>query len=191
LIAAVFGLVYVIVNTGRLPDAWRVALVALGVAAFLAVVVRLARRRASAAPAADPSVPRRYGTVVLVEAVALFGGLMALNRLGVPSHAGVAWVSVVVGVHFFALAAVLRVPIMHLVGAAITTCGVAGWLLVALDATPSVVGVVSGVVPGAVLLAAAGWGARAEPGDADQPAGASADQADRHRTVGGRPTLRS
>lgn len=98
--------------------------------------------------------------VVAAEAGALFGGLAVLNGvLGLP-QAGVAWVSVVVGLHFFPLAAVFRQPYFHLLGAIITGCGAVGLVLVAVGADETPIAVVSGVLPGVVLLMFAWWGAR-------------------------------
>ncbi|HEU4674672.1 MAG TPA: hypothetical protein VFS29_01700 [Motilibacteraceae bacterium] len=168
-IAAVFGLVYVAVNTGPLPAPVAWPLRALALLAFLAVAVAVARRRgrddASGASAGGVlGLGRAYWTVVLVEALALFGGVRVLSGpLGRP-EAGVAWVSLVVGVHFFALAVVFGQPSFHLLGAAVTACGAVGMVLALSGAPVGLVDLVAGVLPGALLLAAAWWGAHREPG---------------------------
>ena len=75
---------------------------------------------------------------------------------GLP-NAVVAWVSVVVGVHFLLLAAIWRLRLFRHLGAAITLCGVAG--LTAAGAPAAVIAVAGGVLPGVLLLAAAYQGA--------------------------------
>ena len=169
LIAAVFGAVYVVVNSGPLPDPVSAALRVAAVLGFLAVVVAILR-----APSYDgpPGVgfPRAYWVVVVVEFLALFvGSRVVSGPLGHP-EAGVAWVSVVVGAHFFLLAVIFRARFFHLLGATITACGLAGLALA--FATPggpdhatgaAAVAVVAGVLPGLVLLAFGAWGARRRP----------------------------
>jgi hypothetical protein len=77
----------------------------------------------------------------------------------------VAWVSVVVGVHLFALASLWRVSLFRWPGAAIALCGLAGLAGLAAagrDASGAVIAIVGGVLPGALLLAAGYRGAIAE-----------------------------
>ncbi len=167
LIAGTFGLVYVLVNTDRLAQPLPVALRTAAMLALVAVVATLVRHRpagASRARSGDPAevrvLVRRYGTVVSVEAVAIVVGCALLVRvLGLPD-AGVAWVSVVVGVHLLPLARVLHVPAMRGVGTAIGAAGAVGLAVVLAGGPGAVVDVVAGVVPGALLLGAAWWGAR-------------------------------
>lgn len=168
MIGASFGLVYVFVNSGSLPVPVRWAVRLLAAAAFIAVVfgaVRLSRRGPSA-PGADPGsgnpFGRSYWLVVALEVVAIVVGARLLSGpLDLPG-AGVAWVSVVVGVHFFALAVIFRQSFFHWLGAAITGCGAVGILLALLDSGSQPVAVVAGVVPGALLLAFGWWGVRRE-----------------------------
>jgi len=76
-------------------------------------------------------------------------------------------VSVVVGVHFVALAAIWRLRVFHLLGAAIALCGVAAVTAAAIGASSAVIDVVGGVLPGVLLLAAGSAGAA---GAVSQPA---------------------
>lgn len=165
LIGATFGLVYVSVNSGSLPSIATWVVRGLGVADFLALVVLAVRATRHAEPATGVSTRGSpfgagYWTVVLVEAVALIVGTRLLSGPLDRPDAGVAWVSIVVGVHFFALAVVFRLPFFHLLGAAITVCGVVGLLLALLGSSTADVDVVAGLLPGALLLAAAWWGVR-------------------------------
>jgi len=77
---------------------------------------------------------------------------------GLP-NAVVAWVSVVVGVHFLMLAAIWRLRLFRHLGAAIALCGVAGLTAAAVGAPGAVIAVTGGVLPGVLLLAAAYRGA--------------------------------
>jgi hypothetical protein len=157
-----FGLLYVLANTGALPTVAAGALRALAAMAFLAILIALRpdRSRGSSPGSSDDVNPfgRGYWLVVAAEVVALFGGLALLRGpLGHP-QGGVAWVSFVVGAHFFALAAVFHARFFHLLGGVVTACGV-GLVLVFSGAPQASIDMVSGVVPGAVLLAFGWWGA--------------------------------
>lgn len=164
IIAGVFGLVYVWVNTGLLPASVAWLLRVLGVLVFLAIVLAVWRSR-GLPPAARQNATggnpfgRGYWLVVVAEAVALFGGLRILAGPLDHPEGGVAWVSVVVGVHFLALAVVLHAPFFNRLGAAMTLCGVVGLVLVFAGGAQVAVAIVAGVVPGALLLGFGGWGA--------------------------------
>ncbi len=164
LIGAIFGLIYVLVNAGPLRPAMGLPLRVAGGVAFAAVVVALLRGRTSEPAAAEPTSSdagfgRAYWLVVAAEVAALAGGLAVLNGPLNAPQAGVGWVSFVVGVHFFPLAVVFGLPFFHRLGAAITACGAAGLTLAAVGASDAAIAAVSGIVPGALLLAAAWHGA--------------------------------
>jgi uncharacterized membrane protein len=172
-IAAAFGLVYVVVNAGALPSSVGTPVSVLGAIAFLAVLAAMRRAARGSADASAP--PRRdlggrYWLVVAGEVVALVGGLAVLNGPLDAPEAGVAWVSVIVGLHFFALAAVFAEPSFRGLGASISALGALGLLLVVAGASEGLVAAVSGVVPGAVLLGFAWWGVRRAPAQRLAPA---------------------
>jgi hypothetical protein len=137
----------------------RTALIVLAGLALLTILVlsvRVYRRR----PGPTGGVRRslfgwKYWLVVAIEAVALFAGTRILTDLGHP-ELGVAWVAVVVGTHFFALARIFGLARFHVLGATITTCGLAGFVLRMLGEVDPIA-VVSGVVSGFVLLAFGLW----------------------------------
>lgn len=193
LIAVAFGLVYVAVNSWPLPSAaaWfiRAAAIAMAAATAALIVVGAVRGR-TAAPGAEaeavraaetgaahgpgagsgPGFPRGYWLIVAVEAVALFGGLAVINGVFDAPRAGVAWVSVVVGAHFFPLARVFRLAFFHLLGGIIAACGLIGLVLAGPDASGGSTAVVAGVIPGFVLLAFGMWGVRPQrPAPAHDP----------------------
>ncbi|MDQ6873987.1 MAG: hypothetical protein M3042_02840 [Actinomycetota bacterium] len=166
-IGAAFGLVYVLVNTIGLPQPAAVILRALGIAAFVGVII-LARRTAlpADAGAARAGFGRGYWLVVAAEVVAGVAGAVVLLRVLKQPHALVAWISLVVGVHFFGLSVVWRAPFYRWLGAAITLCGVAGLVAAASSSSRVTIATIAGVGPGLLLLGAAYWGlvrARAEP----------------------------
>ena len=162
LIAGIFGLIYVEVNAGSLPEPWRMALRAAAGVAFAGLIVLLALARGTHAPA-DPGAQRGFGRpywlVVAGEAAAIPAGAALLNGPAGLPHAVVGWVSVVVGVHFVVLAAIWRLRPYHLLGAAIALCGAAGLTAAVMGAPPAVIDMVGGVLPGVLLLAAGYTGA--------------------------------
>lgn len=168
-IAAVFGLIYVFVNTMALPGMWEWLLRGLAVAVFAVVLITVVRTPRCAGTAEYNSGPsgrsaqavfgRAYWCVLAVEVVALFGGAQSLSGPLHAPQAGVAWVSLVVGTHFFALAVIFTQPFFHLLGAAITACGAVGVVLALTGAGTAIIGLVAGVAPGALLLGFGWWGA--------------------------------
>jgi hypothetical protein len=177
LIGGVFGLIYVEVNAGTLAAPAATALRVAGAVAFGGLVALIAARRGpGAAPTAErePVVSAaaatrggfgpRYWLVVAAEVAAIAAGSALLNGPLDRPRAVVAWISVVVGVHFFALAALWRVSLFRWLGAAIALCGLAGLAAAGLDASGAVITTVGGVLPGALLLAAGYLGASAAPG---------------------------
>ncbi|WP_141778836.1 hypothetical protein [Nocardioides albertanoniae] len=176
MIGASFGLIYVFVNSGALPAPVRWAVCLLAAFVFVAVAF-LAVRRVRGGPAVRGAGPgsvfgKSYWLVVAIEVVALIGGARLLSGPLEMPEAGVAWVSVVVGVHFFALAVVFRQRFFHGLGALITACGAVGILLAMLGYGALPIDVVAGIMPGALLLAFGWWGVRRESSLAElQPEG--------------------
>ena len=170
LIGGVFGLIYVLVNAGPLPMAASLTLRIVGGAALAAVLVALYRggqrdvresgTDVTGSSSGNEGFGPAYWLVVAAEIVALAAGLAVLNGPLDAPQAAVGWVSFVVGVHFFALAVVFDLPLFHRIGAAITACGVAGLTLSATGSSDAPIAVVSGILPGAILLAFAWRGAR-------------------------------
>ncbi|MFD9338494.1 hypothetical protein ACFWBF_29465 [Streptomyces sp. NPDC060028] len=156
LIGASFGLVFVLVNADALPVAIAVPVRLLAVVAFLGVVLR---RRGGGAPLpveqATPgaSFGRRYWYVVAAEVLAVLAGLIVINRILHAPRASVGWIALVVGLHFFGLAAVWRRPALHRLATAMTLCAAAGLVLAAYGAPAAVIATASGIAPGALLLA--------------------------------------
>ena len=162
LIGGIFGLIYVEVNAGSLPGHWAAALritagaVFAGLAALLALA---AGPRPPAGPAARSGFGKGYWLVVAGEAAAIPVGAALISGPGGLQNAAVAWVSVVVGVHFVVLAAIWRLPLFGYLGVAMALCGIAGLSAAAACASVAVVAGTGGVLPGALLLAAGSWGA--------------------------------
>jgi len=163
-IGAIFGLVYVEVNARLLPGPYGAVLqIAAGVAfaGLAALLVRDRGLRPAAGQAAFGSFGSAYWLVVAGEAIAILAGAAVLNGPAALPRAVVAWVSVVVGVHFLVLAAIWRLKLFRLLGAGIALCGVAGLTAATTGATTAVIAAVGGVLPGFLLLAASYWGASA------------------------------
>lgn len=156
-IGASFGLVFVLVNSAPFPDAVRVVVCILAVAAFLVIVAGfVATLRATGREAAGSVVgfTGRYWIIVGVEAVLLFGGL-AIVRLIEPA-AALGWIALVVGAHFFPLSRLWAPGRAQLMSIAIvmTSLGVVGLILAFTTHNTDAVALVSGVGSGVVLLLA-------------------------------------
>jgi hypothetical protein len=161
LIAAVFGLVYVMANSGPLPQGVALTLQVVAVLVFLALVVAIVRRRSFALPdeSARGGFKRGYWAVVGTEVVAIAAGIALLNGpLGAP-YVSVAWISLVVGLHFFALARVWHEPLFGCLGGPIALCGLVGLAAAAFGASAALIAVAAGMVPAALLFAFSALGA--------------------------------
>jgi hypothetical protein len=117
LIAGLFGSVFVWVNSAALAPTVRIPLLAAVGVAVIAIVLLSVRsfqkqNRPNGNPGERPGSTQvrakvpfgwKYWLVVGIEAIALFGGTRFITALGYP-ELGVAWVALIVGMHFFPLA---------------------------------------------------------------------------------------
>jgi len=157
LITAVFGLIFVLANAGSLPAPVAALLQGIAFAVFVAILLTLHRRSARQSAQLRPTgsaFGRSYWVVVAGEAGAIVVGLVALSGPLNAPQAAVAWISLVAGIHFLALAVVWKQPFFHALGAAIATCGAVGLLLAATGGSDAAIAATAGVLPGALLLAA-------------------------------------
>ena len=140
--------------------------------AGLVALLALARgARSPAGPGARGGFGRSYWLVVAGEAAAIPAGAALLNGPAGLPDAVVAWVSVVVGVHFVVLAAIWRLRLFRRLGVAITLCGIAGLAAAGAGASAAVIAVAGGVLPGLLLLAAGYGGAIGAVRQVARPAG--------------------
>ncbi len=173
---ATFGLVYVVVNAGELAGAVALALRVAAVLAYAGLVARLLRSYGphQGTQQRGSGFTRGFGAVVAAEVVAiLVGNALLAGPLGLPEGV-LAWVTTVVGLHFVALARVWRTRVwqaqsLYVLGAGLTACGVVGLGLASAGAGPAVLATVSGIVPGALLLAGSWWATRPGPVEAPRP----------------------
>jgi hypothetical protein len=162
LIGATFGLAFIVINAGTLPTGVAFTVRILGVAGYLGLIGLMASSHASAPdPSSDRSPPamfgRGYWMIVLAEVAAGMAGLIVINGLLDHPDAGVAWIALVVGLHFIGLAAIWHEPSVGWLGAAIALCGLAGLLLAAADASEATIATVGGIIPGVLLLGGSWW----------------------------------
>jgi hypothetical protein len=156
-IGAIGGLAFVQANAAAFPYGVALALRVAAVVAFVAVLRALHRVQRPAPVRTGPprSLGVGYGGIVVAEVLAIVIGLRLLSGpLDTPAAAP-AWIALVVGAHFVALAVLLRQPTLTRLGCAIAVCGVAGLVVAVLGTADALVAAVAGVVPGALLLAAA------------------------------------
>jgi hypothetical protein len=104
------------------------------------------------------SFGRFYWIVVAMEAVVGLAGIVIINAVLHAPRVTVAWIALVVGVHFFGLAAVWRLPQLVWLGAALATSGAAGLALGLYGSSTAAIALTGGIIPGIVLLGFA-WGA--------------------------------
>ncbi|MFF3675454.1 hypothetical protein ACFYYS_15845 [Streptomyces sp. NPDC002120] len=173
LIGAGFGVFFVQANAGALPQAVAVPLRLLAISAFVWLFIALRRSRVPAA-AGDGPAPRRFGRgyllVVAAEVVVVAAGLFVINRLLHVPRATVGWIALIVGLHFFGLAALWRMPSLRLLAAAMSACGAAGLVLAACGCSAAVIAAVAGIAPGALLLGSVWWSLRTAARPAGSPA---------------------
>jgi hypothetical protein len=159
-IGSIFGLVFVFANSGSLAPALTVVVRVLALAAVVGVIVLAVRHRDRPGPPPPGENPfgRRYRLIVAAEVAAIFGGLALLDGPLDASEAAVGWIALVVGVHFFALAAAWRRPFFRRLGAALVLCGGTALALAAAGASAGAIDFTGGVLSGAVLLGFSVWG---------------------------------
>lgn len=170
LVGGSFGLVDILVNAGVvLSSPASVVLRVVAVAAFVGLVVLTGstRQMAPAHGSARMGVGRSFWLVVVGEVAAIgVGKAVLIGPLDAPD-AVVAWISVVVGVHFLGLAAVWQAPFLRPLGVAIALCGVIGLVAAAAGSSPATVAAVAGLVPGVLLLGTSYWGSASGAPDDD------------------------
>lgn len=162
IIGGAFGLAFIGVNAGAVPPL-AVPLRLLAVAAFVGLFLtpRPPADRTGADSAAGRAFGRRYWLVVAAEAIAALAGIVVLKWVLHAPQLTVGWIALVVGLHFFGLAAAWQQASLRLLGAAMAACGAAGLLLGAAGAGTSAVAAVAGIAPGVLLLASVWWSALA------------------------------
>ncbi|MGI5260201.1 hypothetical protein ACWQ06_01980 [Streptomyces angustmyceticus] len=158
-IGAFFGTVFVVANAHEpLDPAIGLALRVLAVLTFAGLVALALRAGRLDGPAPEDAESARadwfrgrFAFVVGAEAVLLVGGNLALRAAGAPPETAVAWIALIVGLHFVALMAVWKRRSIAVPGVALTALGVAG---LGMAGTSAVVWVpfVSGVLSGVALL---------------------------------------
>lgn len=151
---------FVLINSGPpLPPAVSMGVRGLTVAAAAAIVglavLRMRKESRPEAGDASPGAPRFgafFGVVTTIEVLLIIGGAQTISRLdGIPDQAGVAWVALVVGLHFFPLAWHWKQSEILYVATYGTVLGSVG-LVMAFAGHPDWVPLVSGVVTGAGFL---------------------------------------
>lgn len=154
LIGAAFGLMFVEINAGTLPSSVGLTLRALALAAFVGLIVMLVSARRQA-PSDTPGFGRGYLLVVAAEVIVGTAGLVVINGPLDAPDASLPWIALVVGAHFFGLAAVWRYPFLRWLGAGIAMCGVGGIVVAILSDSAAPIAVIAGVIPGVLLLGGA------------------------------------
>ena len=159
-ITTVFGFIYIMANAQLLPASEATPIRVIGILAAAGLLIGLPRPDRADPPGVGFS--RAYWLIVAAEVIAGVGGLIVLNDMLGIHDASIAWISVVVGVHFFGFYVIWRLPVMVWIGAAISVCGALGLVAAGMDRSAALIALVAGIVPGALLLAG-GWWSRLHP----------------------------
>lgn len=154
-IGAVGGLLFVLVNSGGLPDGVGWAARALGVAAFVAVLVLVVFRRGGSVAEEPPSRRqiRVYGISVTAMVLAIIAGARILDATG-NAEPIVAWVILCVGAHFIPFSRAFDLPLFGRLGVTLIALAIAGAVLWAVTSSAVVLSTTA-VLAGVALLAAA------------------------------------
>lgn len=161
-VGAAFGTAFVLANAhAPLRENVRlgllVAIVGVDVALLLLIALAVRRRRAygdvGAARARGRGMwfGRSFLWVVAGELFLLIAGLQLLRALGAPTQANVAWIALVVGLHFVAFAVIWREKSIAIPGSLLFAFGAAG-LVMSDTGALRWVPLVSGVASGCALL---------------------------------------
>ena len=155
MIGVVFGVVFFVANAGPFGTPGALVVRVVGIAIGVALLVRIIqlRRRVTVTPD-SLGFGRGYWFVVLGEVVLLFGGVLVINRVLHHPEASVAWVAVVVGVHFVVLGRIWRESLFTLLGVVMTVLGVVGVVLAVTTSSAVAVAAVAGLGSGLALFAA-------------------------------------
>lgn len=164
LIGGAFGLVFLIVNSTGFSTLGRALVLIVGIAAFAAIAFLalrgLGRMKRPRAQTADSQLRATGLRAQLLDHCRDRGsrtlrGSRLLSGMGHP-ELGVAWVSFVVGTHFYALGYVFKLGRFHILATVVTACGIAGFIAFFAGA-PEFIPVLGGIIPGFVLLAFGLW----------------------------------
>jgi hypothetical protein len=163
LVGSGFGTAFVLANAGEpLPGAAGIVVRVLAVLSLIAVVVvgfRTDRRGGAGPEGGRPGwFGPKFGLVVVAEFALIFGGIALLRALGAPEEINVAWIALIVGLHFVALAPVWKRRAIAVPGVLLSGLGGAGMIMAAGSAVQWIP-FVSGVLSGVVLLTGSLYGA--------------------------------
>ena len=150
-ITTIFGFIYVMANAAYLPATTATVVRLIAIVAAVALFVGTPRPDRPDPPGVG--FTRNYWLIVAAEVVVGLGGLAFINGVLGIHDVSVAWISLVVGVHFFGFYVIWGFPVMIWIGVAITACGGAGLVGAAFGESAMFVAVAAGILPGFVLLA--------------------------------------
>jgi hypothetical protein len=159
-----FGMVWLLLGLfrGRPSPAWpRVSLLALGIVLGAGIGTlgwRASRLPASAAQltpqqlAGNREIGRHFYLIFGAELAAIFLAVTVLKAIHYADYI-LSGIAIIVGVHFFPLAALFRMPLYYGVGSLACFIGLAGFVVTDVRARQTLVG----LSLGALLWGAAGW----------------------------------
>lgn len=153
-VGGTFGLIFVLVNAGDplpfwLVTALQIAAIVGYIAMFVLSQLGLKRHGRPEGGAGRQPYGSGFWITVVVEFALIFGGLYARGQTSLPPQTNVAWIALIVGLHFVVFWKVGWDVSIAVPGFILTVLGLVGLGLVFTPAvawTPIVSGVLSGVV---------------------------------------------
>jgi hypothetical protein len=143
----------------RPPAAWRSPLIAGAVLSFFVAVVGAVfawRGWSGGSALSEPGAMRHYGIILGVEFGVAAAGAAGIALRGRPEYIA-PWICLVVGVHFWPMATVLKSPPLNVLGGVLTAVAVVAVLV--SRRTGLAPSAITGVGAGVTLLSYASWGA--------------------------------
>ena len=153
-IAGFGGAAYVVINVSPLGGLASAALRVLAVGALIWILVRAwrSRRALPNARAGRGGFGPAYWAVVALEVALIFGGRAFIVGVLHEPRDVVPWLSLAVGLHFFAFVRIWHKVMYVWIGLVITASAIVAFILVGYGATPAEVAVFGGLMPGFALL---------------------------------------
>jgi hypothetical protein len=143
----------------RPPAAWRPVLIAGAVLSLVVAVVGAVfawRNWSDGSVLSEPGAMRRYGIIVGVEFGVAAAGAVGIALWGRRQYLA-PWICLVVGVHFFPMAPVLKSPFLIVLGAVLAAVAIAA--VAVSRRTGLLPSAVTGLGAGVALLGLAAWSA--------------------------------
>ena len=153
-VGGIGGALFIMINASPFSPVTSTILRIVAVGALAWVLVRAWQFRDRHHSGRRSGFGRAYWMIVALEAVLIFGGRAVIVGLLDTPSTFLPWLSLAVGLHFFAFVLLWHKQVYFWLGLLVTTSAIAAFVLVAIGGAPAAVVVFSAMIPGATLLTA-------------------------------------